>query len=92
MLRRNNADGLVQIKMAGVLSGLHNAWDMEATMRTTRDAIKKDWLHCPEANEAINVRLSYSDCRKDHGCKDRLPSHCPLYVERLVKRTAELAA
>lgn len=57
-------------------------------MRTTRDAIKKDWLPCHEANEMIDVRLRFSDCRKDHGCKDRLASHCPLYVERLVKRAA----
>jgi hypothetical protein len=92
MLRRNSADDLVQIKMASRLLRLHDAWELEVTMRTTRDAIKKDWLHCPDANEVIDVRLSYPDCSKDHGCKDRLPSHCPLYVERLVKRTAELAA
>ncbi|MFY9316914.1 MAG: hypothetical protein WAO95_15325 [Burkholderiales bacterium] len=55
-------------------------------MRTTRDAIEKDWLRCPEANEQVDVRLSFTDCKKDHGCEDRLPSHCPLYVERLIKR------
>jgi hypothetical protein len=55
-------------------------------MRTTRDAIAKNWLLCPDANEKIDLRLSFSDCKKDHECKDSLPSHCPLYVERLVKQ------
>ena len=68
------------------------ARDMEETMRTTRDAIKQNWLRCPEANEDVDVRLSFSDCRKDHGCKDRLPCYCPMYVERLVKQTVRLTA
>lgn len=57
-------------------------------MRTTRDAITRNWLPCPEAQEAINLRLSFADCKKDHACSDRLPSHCPLYVERLVRQAA----
>jgi hypothetical protein len=55
-------------------------------MRSTRDAMARDWLHCPEANEPVDLRLAFSDCKKDHGCEDRLPSHCPMYVERLIKR------
>lgn len=62
-------------------------------MRTTRDAIAKDWLTCPEAEEPVDLRLSFSDCLKDHGCADRSSVDCPLYVERLVKlATAERAA
>jgi hypothetical protein len=58
-------------------------------MRTTRDAMTRDWLPCPEAGEVVDLRHSFSDCRYDHGCEDRLPSHCPLYVERLVKHAVE---
>lgn len=58
-------------------------------MRTTRDAITRDWLPCPEAGELIDIRLSFRDCRNEHACEDRLPSYCPLYVERLVKQAAE---
>ena len=58
-------------------------------MRTTRDAMSKDWLPCPECGELIDTRLSFSDCLKDHGCEDRPPSHCPMYVQRLVKRAAD---
>jgi len=49
----------------------------------------RDWLPCPEAGELIDIRLSFDDCRKDHGCEDRLPCHCPMYVERLVKQAAQ---
>jgi hypothetical protein len=55
-------------------------------MRTTRDAITSGWLPCPETGEKVDVGLSFADCRRDHGCDDRLPSYCPLYVERLVRR------
>lgn len=58
-------------------------------MRTTRDAMTKDWLPCPECGELIDIRRSFPDCQKDHGCEDRHPSHCPLYVERLVKQAAD---
>lgn len=58
-------------------------------MRTTRDAIAEDWLPCPEMNEKIDVRLTFAECKDDHKCADRLPSHCPLYVERLVKQAAK---
>lgn len=54
-------------------------------MRTTRDAITRDWLPCPDAREPVDLRLSFADCRKDHGCRDRSSEDCPLYVERLVK-------
>jgi hypothetical protein len=61
-------------------------------MRTTRDAIKRSWLPCPEAKEAVDVGLSFADCRNEHGCEDRLPSYCPMYVERLIRRTVRDAA
>lgn len=60
-------------------------------MRTTRDAIEESWLPCPEAREKVDVRLSFADCRSDHGCEDRLPSDCPLYVERLIRRAVSTA-
>jgi hypothetical protein len=49
----------------------------------------RDWLPCPECGELIDIRLSFGDCRKDHGCGDRLPCHCPMYVERLVKHATK---
>jgi len=55
-------------------------------MRTTRDAIRKNWLPCPEAAELVNVGLPFADCRHDHGCEERAPSDCPLYVERTIRR------
>ncbi len=60
-------------------------------MRTTRDAIDKNWLPCPEAREKVNIGLSFPDCRYEHGCEDRLPSDCPLYVERLIRRAVSVA-
>ena len=61
-------------------------------MGSTRDAIKKKWLPCPEAKEAVNVGLSFADCKSDHGCEDRLPSYCPLYVERLIRSSVKHGA
>ena len=58
-------------------------------MRTTRDAMTRDWLPCPEAGELIDIRLTFRDCLKEHGCEARPPNYCPLYVERLVKQAAE---
>ena len=54
-------------------------------MRTTRDGIHTRWLPCPESAEVVDIGLSFADCRDGHGCEDRPPSHCPLYVERLVR-------
>lgn len=61
-------------------------------MRTTRDAITSGWLPCPEAGEEVDVELSFADCKSDHGCEDRQPSDCPLYVERVIRRAVKAAA
>jgi len=61
-------------------------------MRTTRDAIRKNWLPCPDAGEMVDVGLSFADCKHEHGCEDRLPSYCPLYVERLIRHSVTLAS
>jgi hypothetical protein len=81
---KNSRSALINVKTLRAQSCTLPA--MEGAMRTTRDAIAKNWLLCPEVEEKIDVRHSFSDCKKDHECKDRLPSHCPLYVERLVKQ------
>ena len=56
-------------------AGGSESFAKEGIMRTTRDAIAKDWLPCPEANQDIDLRLSFLDCKGLHECEDRLPSH-----------------
>jgi hypothetical protein len=82
---------LLQIKTSGAPRG-KRFLKKEATMRTTRDAIKQGWLPCPEAQEEVDVGLSFADCKNDHGCEDRQPSDCPLYVERVIRRAVTSAA
>jgi hypothetical protein len=89
-IRRCCTASLRQIKTSGARRSKRYT-EREDSMRTTRDAIRNGWLPCPETGENVDVGLSFPDCRNEHGCEDRHPSDCPLYVERVIRHAVKSA-